>query len=175
MKLHRIKEVRSARRLATCFALLMGSLMGQACLAQQNPNGVLPLSTSTEPYLFLVRDPVVHKDLELTEEQQQKLQALNDRVDMAMWTRQNKQPEKRIQITQQATEETKNAVREFLNKTQIRRIAQIELWVLGMKSLLRDYVAKGMGLESNQQEEIRQIIVTAQKGMADLRKKHNLE
>ena len=54
-----------------------------------------------------------------------------------------------------------------------RWLRQIELWVLGMKSLLRNDVAAKMKLEPQQRTEIRDVITTAQQGMVDLRKQLN--
>lgn len=141
--------------------------------AQQNSNGVLPLNNVDQPYLYLVRDPAVHKDLNLSAEQMQKLQAVNDSVDAAIWTTNNKQPQKRAKILTDAMAETKDRLSTVLSKEQNERVGQIELWVLGMKSLMRDDVAAKMELDPGQRSDIRQIIMTAQQEIAELRKQLN--
>lgn len=141
--------------------------------AQQNPNGVLPLHNTDQPYLFLVRDPVVHADLQLSAEQQQQLTAVNDQMDMPMWSMRNKSAQHIAKTVREMTVATKNQLASILTEEQNARITQIELWVLGMKSLLRDDVAERMKLEPGQRSQVRDIIMTAQKGMAELQRKLN--
>ena len=157
---------------AWLLGLMLLWVASPVCYGQQNPNGVLPLNTTNEPYLFLVRDPEVHKDIELSEEQKIKLTKVNDEVDMLMWTMRNKPNELRS-IMEQATTKTQTALRTFLSKPQVRRISQIEVWVLGMKSLLRDNIANYLKLESDQRSDIRNIIETSEASMADLRRQLN--
>ena len=152
--------------------LAFALLVGQPCRAQQNPDGIMPLHTTNQPYLFLVRDPVVHEDLKLTDEQLERLTKVNDKVDMSMWSMRNKGPQL-VKIMAESTSTTKKALREILTKKQNRRIAQIELWVLGLKSLLRDNVAKHLKLEPEQRSDARRVIETAQQGMAELRQQLN--
>ena len=149
-------------------------LASSPCLwAQQNPNGVLPVNNADQPYLFLVRDPVVHKDLNLSAVQMRKLQEVNDMVDASIWTTNNKPPKERFKILTDAMASTRMQLSSILNQEQNERIGQIELRVLGMKSLLRDDVAGKVQLESNQRTEIGQIIKTTQQAVLDLRKQLN--
>jgi Spy/CpxP family protein refolding chaperone len=116
---------------------------------------------------------VVHKDLDLSAEQLKQLVAVNDRIDMPMWSMRNKTPQHLIKTVQESTAATKSQLASLLSKEQNERIEQIELWVLGMKSLLRNDVAAKMKLEPQQRTEIRDVITTAQQGMVDLRKQLN--
>jgi len=165
-----MKHTRFAKRWLLVFLF---ACTASSFAQHQNPNGVFPLATTNEPYLFLVRDPIVHKDLELSEEQQAKLTAVNDKADRLMWTMRNKQPQQLVKIMEQATKETKTSLKQFLNKQQYRRILEIELWVLGMKGLMRDNIAKYLKLESQQRDDIKQILVDAAKTKADLQQKLN--
>lgn len=144
-------------------------LCGSTILAQQNPNGVIPLHTTNQPFLFLVRDPVVHREANLTEEQLVKLKALNDRVDLDLWSMRNKSAEQMIKIMESATKETQAAMVKFLEKDQRKRIRQIEFWVLGEKSILLDNVAKYLKATPEELSEVRQIIVDAEKKLAGLK------
>lgn len=169
-----MKRKRTQRtRFAMLIVAIASLVFTRTSDAQQNPNGILPLANSDQPFLFLVRDPMVHEDLELTEEQQAQVNQLNDRIDPLMWTLRNKQPAKMAQIMERATTETKTSLKKFLSREQYRRIQQIELWVLGMKSLLKENIAKYLKLESNQSDQIRPIIQVAQKKMADLQRELN--
>ncbi len=136
--------------------------------AQQNPDGVLPLQSIDKPYLFLVRDPVVLNDLKLSPKQREKVQRLNDDVDMAIWSMRNKGTEKYAELMEAATEKTKNRLASILTGKQIGRIAQCELRLLGMRSFLRPDVAERLELTADQTSEIRQVLETTFRSMGDL-------
>ena len=156
-------------RRALYFLLLTGALLTPGRLrAQQNANGVLPLNTTDQPYLFLVRDPVVHQDLKLTEQQRRGVMELNDKLDAAMWSMRNKTPEHIIKTLNELTATTQSRLAGLLSKDQNDRIGQIELWVLGMKALLRSDVADRLGLDPGQRGEIRDIVTTTQQEIAKL-------
>ncbi len=65
----------TAFRLAPVLALLVA---GTVC-AQQNPNGQLPITTSPQSYLFLIRDPLVLDDLRVSAQQREILAKLSER------------------------------------------------------------------------------------------------
>jgi len=156
------------------FVLLSLMLFGGTSLwAQSNPNGVVPLHTSDQPYLFLVRDPVVHADLQLSTADLQELNAFNDQIDMEMWSMRNKGPDTVNQTVPRLISTTRRKLASLLTNEQNARIAQIELWVLGMRSLLRDDVAAQMNIDSAQQTSIRQIILETRKKIAELQKALN--
>jgi len=150
--------------------LITASLASNAVLAQQNPNGVIPVHTSNQPYLFLVRDPVVHEAAKLTDAQRKQLAELNGRLDLQLWSMRNKGAEHISKTMNNVLAETKTAMSKFLKTGQVQRIQQVELWVLGVKSLLRDDVASHLDLDKDSQEQIRQIIVQAQQKMGELQK-----
>lgn len=145
-------------------------LFALPAFAQQNPNGVIPIHTSNQPYLFLVRDPIVHEAAQLTAIQKQKLQVLNERLDLPLWSMRNKGPAGLTKIMTQVLQETKTELPKILEPQQVNRIQQIEYWVLGVKSLLRQEVASHVGLAADQQSTIREIIVDAQSRLATLQK-----
>ena len=154
-----------------------GLMLLLACVggaeAQQNPNGIIPLGNVDQPFLLLMRDPVVHDDLKLNDSQRQQLQAINDEIDMAMWSMRNKGPDHIEKTTIESINNTKRKLRSVLTREQKLRSLQIELWVLGMKSLLRDKVAEKVDLSTDQRSEIQQIIQASQRSMADLRQQLN--
>ena len=161
----------------SCFAKICLLVFLFACtapsFAQQNPDGIFPLAMTDKPFLFLVRDPIVQKHLELSEEQQAKFTAVNDKVDQLMWTRRNKKSPQVAKIMEQATKETKSSLKQFLSKQQYRRILEIELWVLGLRGLTKDNIVKYLQLESQQSDDIKQIISDATKAKKGLQQKLN--
>ena len=136
--------------------------------AQQNPNGVIPVHTSNQPYLFLVRDPVVHEAAKFTEAQKQQVTDLNNRLDPELWSMRNKGPQQIAQVMSRVQKETQAALAKLLQPDQIKRIQQIEYWVLGEKSLLRDEVARSVQVSDEQRKRIREIIIAAEKELAAL-------
>lgn len=138
--------------------------------AQQNPNGVLPLSTVDQPFLFLIRDPVVHRELKLTPQQQKSIDALNDRLDAGMWSRRNKPLEVAEKTVARITRETQQQLRDLLQPEQLVRLGQIEYWVLGLKSLGRQDIAAKLELDATQVTEIRRVLKAAQQEVQSLQK-----
>lgn len=136
--------------------------------AQQNPSGVLPLHTAAQPFLLLIRDPIVHQDLQLTEEQVRALVKANDQLDADMWSTRNKTPQDRADTLNQLILATKGQLASILSKEQVDRIDQIELWVLGVKSVARDDVAQRLDLDSQQREMIRKVLQTSQQETSQL-------
>lgn len=156
------------------FVLLSLMYFGSTNLwAQSNPNGVIPLHTSEQPYLFLVRDPIVHADLELSPSELQELTAFNDQIDLDMWAMRNKGPETANKTVPRLINRTRQKLASLLTNQQNARIAQIELWVLGMRSLLRDDVAAHMKVDATQQDSIRQIILETNRKISELQKALN--
>ncbi len=52
-------------------ALGGGVVFTRQRLAQHNPNGQIIISSLADPYLVLIRDPVVHGELRLNDQQRQ--------------------------------------------------------------------------------------------------------
>jgi peroxiredoxin len=126
--------------------------------AQQNPDGRLPVAQAAEPYLFLIRDPLVHRELRLTAAQRRAVASLNDRLDGPLWTTRNRQSEEADRIIRRLLDEARTAVAEILTAAQQRRLQQIRLQTLGTRSLLTGEVADGLDLSEDQSTEIREII-----------------
>lgn len=161
----------SARWFLCWFAVSFATLCSHPTLAQQNPNGVIPIHTSNQPYLFLVRDPVVHAAAKLTESQIAAVTKLNNRHDPALWSMRNKGPQAIAKVMQSVQAQTQSALRQILQAEQLQRIQQVEYWVLGVKSLLRDDVAKQADLTADQRTQIRDIVLAAEKQLAELQQK----
>ena len=67
----------------------------QRCVhAQQNPNGQIPVAGLADAYLVLIRDPLVHKELRLSDQQRRAVAALTDELDRTLWTLRNQTAER---------------------------------------------------------------------------------
>ena len=66
------------RRLVLLCSFLVGCLFSSVAQAQQNPSGRLPVASFDKPFLFLVRDPAVLAELNLSAQQAKDLTSLND-------------------------------------------------------------------------------------------------
>ena len=53
--------------------------------AQPNPNGQIIVTSLADPYLVLIRDPVVQAELRLDDQQRQAIGELTDELDGPMW------------------------------------------------------------------------------------------
>jgi hypothetical protein len=140
-------------------------------VAQQNPHGQLPVTTLAQPYLFLIRDPLVHDDLGLNAQQRQAVDALNEKLDDALWSMRNKSAEHIEQTVRTSTATAQSQLSSILTLDQQRRLTQIEMWTLGMKAFARDDLPNTLGLSEDQLKKIREILTKTQVGMDDLGKR----
>ena len=149
--------------------LFLVALCCHESLAQQNPNGQLPIGTFSQPYLFLIRDSVVHAELGLTRKQQAELQSLNDALDRMIWPMRNQSAEKIDEISLQARRKAEQELSSILNDQQLQRLDQIELWMLGMRAFLKPEVARRLVLTEDQQTRIRDVFAEGEVWMKQLR------
>jgi peroxiredoxin len=156
------------RILLVCFSTwIIGT---ELLLAQQNPDGRLPVFQFSEPYLLLIRDPVVQKELTLSASQQQSLDELNAELDGALWTTRNQNAEKSSEIVQKLIQTSRSRLDTLLTPEQMQRIEEIENRVLGLRSLLRPEVIAVLRLTESQREKIRQVNEAYQTEYQDLQK-----
>jgi hypothetical protein len=146
-------------------------LLSRSAVAQQNPHGQLPVTSFPQPYLFLIRDPLVHDDLGLNARQRQALDALNEELDAALWSMRNKSAEHIDQTVRTATATAQTRLSSILTRDQQRRLAQIEMWTLGTKAFARDDLPNKLGLSEDQRKKIREILTKTQEGINDLSKR----
>ena len=123
-------------------------------LAQQNPNGQLPVSTSSQPYLFLIRDPLVLTDLGVNARQREAIEALNRELDPILWSMRNKGPQHMEEQMREAMATAKGRMAGILNRDQQRRLGQIELWAVGTKAFLGDDLPSALRLSDTQRQEL---------------------
>lgn len=151
-------------------ALLGAALLCSPVLAQQNPHGQLPIATAAEPYVFLIRDPLVLADLHVTPKQRDAIQALNDKLDPALWSVQNKGKEALASHMHQSAATARERIASILNREQQRRLAQIELWTTGPRAFLADDLPTRLQLSDAQRQTIRDRVNQTQQEVLDLHK-----
>jgi hypothetical protein len=142
----------------------------QVAVAQQNPNGQLPVTSVAQPYLFLIRDPVVHDDLGLTTRQSQAVYTLNDELDDELWSMRNKSAQHIAETMQKAAATARTRLSSVLTREQHQRLEQIELWTLGTRAFMRDELPKKLGLSPDQREKVRSAVARTQEAIKDLSK-----
>ncbi len=154
------------------------SWLGLACsllfysgaTAQQNPSGQLPITTAPQPYLFLIRDPIVLNDLRVNPKQRDAIQALNNDLDPILWSMRNKGAEHTEKAMGKATETAKNRLASILNRDQQQRLGQVELWTIGTKAFLGDDLPTRLQLTEAQRQRIRDRVTETQQAVAELNK-----
>ena len=62
-----------------------------------------------------------------------------------------------------STSTANNRLASILSRQQVKRLGEVERWVLGMKGLLRDSEATSLKLRDNQRKRIRSTIEETQK------------
>ena len=146
---------------------LLAAFLGVAfCLpanvhAQHNPNGQIIVTSLADPYLVLIRDPVVQAELRLNEQQRQSIRELTDELDGPIWTLRNQGGEKGTQLFKQLNSTAESRMEQILTAAQRKRLAQLRVSVFGMKALLRDDVAEMLDLSEQQRMQIRQVLEEA--------------
>lgn len=139
-------------------ALCVLCFLAGAAAAQQNPNGQLPLHNVGNPLIFLLRDPVVLKELNASPATRQSLQALADRIDDLIWPARNQPLAASQQAWETATKLAQDEAGKLLTDSQRQRIEQIILWIQGPPALTRDDIAAQLKLRPEQRESIGKIV-----------------
>jgi hypothetical protein len=148
--------------------LTLTLLLSHVAAGQQNPNGHLPVAGVAKPYLFLVRDPLVHDDLRLNAEQRRAIASLNDQLDSDLWSMRNKSAEHVAATVRKATATAKARLASILTRQQQQRLGQIELWTLGTRAFLLDALPDQLQLSETQRGEIRGTINKTQEAINKL-------
>ena len=94
------------------------------------------------PYLLLIRDSFVHKEVGLTNQQIQSLRKITDKVDVNFWPLRHFGPAQNGGKVQKLINSTKTQVQNVLSRQQSLRLEQIVLRSQGIKCLLRKDVAQ---------------------------------
>jgi hypothetical protein len=150
--------------------LAVAWLLGAVAVGQQNPNGQLPLTSVGEPYLFLIRDPLVHDELQLTARQRQAVTALNDELDAPFWSMRNKGVEHISKTLTELKAKAETQISSILTAEQLQRLGQIELWTQGPNAFMEDDFCATLSLADEQRVKIREIVTKTREAVVDLGK-----
>lgn len=147
------------------YAAVLGCVLFRTAGAQQGNlyDGV------ANPLLFLIREPAVWNDLQLSNTQRKQLQTLNDRLDGPLLAQRNWPAESATKQVRELLVETEEATAKLLSAEQQRRLRQIQLRVRGAACLADDSVAATLELSADQRESIRKTLDKTSRQVADLR------
>ena len=136
---------------------------GTAALhAQQNPDGQIPLAGVKDAYLFLIRDPLVQRELQMSQQQQQAITGVTDELDVTLWTLRNQPADRAEPGLRDLTAKAEAQMASILSAAQQQRLAQIRLSVTGFQALLRDDIAAQLNLSRDQRLQIEQVLQESQ-------------
>lgn len=121
------------------------------------------------PYLFLLREPAVWDDLELTSQQKEELLSVNARVDGRLLRMRNLPNEAADKLFAELLTETQRGVEPIFDRNQQRRLTQVQLRVRGIECLQDDQVAEALKLTTTQRDTMRDIIQDARAALAAIR------
>lgn len=154
--------------LSAATAILLGTL---AAWSQETGNSADgspgPLQN---PYLFLISDPVVHRELQLSEQQTSEIRQLTDELHLSLWPLRNQSRAVGEPKLQQLIETAERRVNTVFRSAQRRRFSEIVLRFQGMNAFMRADLARELGLTDAQQRKIRDILAETDKAVADLQK-----
>ncbi len=142
------------------YGLLFSILL--VCCPSASAQNVTGYDIMPDPILFLLREPAVQEDLELSESQLSQLIQLNESLDALMLgARANKSMEEAQDMTSEVMETSRTAIAELFTKDQQIRMQQIKLHLKGISSVLLPEIAKAMELTKGQQETILKATIDA--------------
>lgn len=151
--------------LASCLVLLTTAASGQ-----QNPDGVVQVAAMGDPYLLLLHDPAVHRELKLDDRQRRAMVALCDQIDAELWSVRNKPAAQADELLGRLKVDAQKRLPTILTEGQQRRLREVELRTLGWRALLREDAAQRFEISASQQEKIRAILKRTSDSVAALAK-----
>ena len=150
-------------------AVILAFCVTRMAHGQRNPYGVIPVASLDEPYLILIRDSVVHRALDLTDEQALAITGLTDELDPLLWRTRNQPPQKSGEEIRKLTKTAEQRMSDILSFAQRKRMDQIRFRVAGMGILLGDEVGEKLSLSAEQDSKIEKVIQQAEKAADQLR------
>ncbi|MFK8111862.1 MAG: hypothetical protein AB8B91_06655 [Rubripirellula sp.] len=113
-----------------------------------------------DPFLFLIREPAVQRDLGLSATQKQRLIALNETFDGALLKARNTngKPEEAQAKTQEAFAKSREAVSKIFSDKQQSRLQQIAYRIKGIACVLEPGAVETLDLSTQQQTQIQEVI-----------------
>lgn len=125
------------------------------------------------PYLYVIRDPDLHRELNLSTDQVEAIRRLTDELDGPLLSVRNKRPAEKARVQQELTERAQTRMATILARDQQQRLAEIVLQAQGDRALLRDDVAERLSLTDKQRTEIEEIQAETRKQIQELNRKQS--
>ena len=129
----------------------MGACFSGASVDAQNVSNYQSLP---DPLLFLLREPAVHADLQLSDVQRANLIQLNRSVDGDLLASRNRSPKTADQLVTAAKKKTLEELYELLGEQQLRRIQQITYRVKGISFVTTPDASQQLQLTKTQLQQI---------------------
>lgn len=139
--------------------------------AQQNPDGRIPVANLAEPLAILIRDPYVQSTLKVTDAQRKQIRQLTDELDADLWITRNQPPDKVQEIMTKITRRAETEMAKILETPQAKRLAQIRIWVRGIRALADPAVARSLELSDTQSSQIHKLMESTQTEIAKLQER----
>jgi peroxiredoxin len=147
-----------------CFLIAVSIVCGSSvAIAQSNADGQLPVTQYEEPYLLLIRDPIVHQDLKLTGEQQRAIDAWNDEISAPLMATRNKPTDEGLKIARELIVKSRQHLATVLSEAQRQRLSELEFQTQGLRVLLRKEAADKLALTDKQRQQMTEILADLEK------------
>jgi len=149
--------------------LFLGLLLLQSVQGQQARQRSKNLG-----FAALTGNSALHKELNLSSEQQATLQKASTDARQAIQAAQNLEDKARLQKNRQANQNLREVISKTCNQEQQQRLFQIEIqWSTGSWMLLRSELASTLNLSPEQIRQIRSLSQKSQEKVRQLRKSRN--
>ena len=121
------------------------------------------------PYLVLIRNPIVHAELRVTDQQKQAITRVTDELDGPLLALRGQTPEKGRDALGHLIADAQAKMRGILTAGQQKRLSEILLRAQGIRGLLRSDVASQMTLTTAQIDQIQAEINDTDKAVQAVR------
>ena len=153
------------RYLLLLAGVLLVTLLAGTPTAAQNVTGY---SMMPDPLLFLLREPAVHDDLQLSREQQNRLFEINHSFDGLLLSTRNIPPEKSQAKIAEVMTATRDQMARLLSLQQQDRLRQIAYRLRGISCVLVPQAAAQLRLTSRQRDDIEAIVKETHETLKEL-------
>ncbi len=119
------------------------------------------------PYMELIRDSVVHRELALSPAQVKSIETITDTFDPQLFATRNKSEHERRKLVHALVKHVRPRVGTLLDSRQRNRLNQIELQWQGPRGLLRDELQSSIHLGRSQREAITAEAVSTDNSIRD--------
>ncbi|MDP6443682.1 MAG: hypothetical protein QGG36_17565 [Pirellulaceae bacterium] len=149
--------------------LVLTGVVWSALTAGSSAQNVTGYGSMADPLLFLLREPAVHDDLQLTADQRARLIELNESFDgLLLASRNMAATESQAQVNKVMTA-TREQVGRVLSSAQLDRLQQIKHRLRGISCVLQPTATETLRLSAKQESEIEEIVKATQESLKEHR------